>query len=90
VHVYSSAAIRRALDAGVKSIEQGHLADEETIKLIGERGAWLCTQPFERGDEPLSSANLAKTRNMVGAWKRILGWARKYNVKGCIRDGSAV
>lgn len=81
VHVYSSAAIRRALDAGVKSIEHGHLADEATIKLIGERGAWLSTQPFEPGDEPLSPANKVKTQNMVGAWKRILTWAKKYNVK---------
>lgn len=81
VHVYSSAAIRRSLDAGVKSIEHGHLADEATIKLIGERDAWLSTQAFEPGDEPLSPANKAKTQNMIGAWKRILTWAKKYNVK---------
>ena len=81
VHVYSPAAIRRALDAGVKSIEHGHLADEATVRLIGERGAWLSTQPFEPGDEPLSPASLAKTHTMVGAWERILTWARKYNVK---------
>lgn len=81
VHAYTSAAIRRALNAGVKSIEHGHLADEATIKLIGEHGAWLSTQPFEPGDEPLSPANKAKTQNMIGAWKRILAWAKKYNVK---------
>lgn len=33
--------IRRALDASVRSIEHGHLADEPTVKLIGEKGAWL-------------------------------------------------
>lgn len=80
VHVYSSAAIKRSLDAGVKSIEHGHLADEATIRLIAEHSAWLSTQAFEPGDEPLSPASKAKTQNMVGAWKRILTWAKKYKV----------
>lgn len=51
VHVYSSAAIPRALDAGVKSIEHGHLADEATIKLIGEKGLKPCLH-----DGPLLSS----------------------------------
>jgi len=42
----------------VKSIEHGHLA--ETIRLTGERGAWLSTQPFKPGDELLTPANLEK------------------------------
>ena len=80
-HVYTSPGIRRALDAGIKSIEHAHLADEATIQLIGEKGAWLSTQPFEPGDEPLSPANKAKISGMVGAWERILGWAKQHNVK---------
>lgn len=80
-HVYTVGGIRRALEASVKSIEHGHLADEATIRLIGEKGAWLSTQPFEPGDEPLSPKNLAKTTAMFGAWKRILGWAKQYGVK---------
>ena len=56
VHVYTSAGIRRALDAGIHSIEHGHLADEDTIRLIGEKGAWLSTQPFQLGDNPLTPA----------------------------------
>ena len=80
-HVYTVGGIRRALEAGVKSIEHGHLADEATIRLIGEKGAWLSTQPFEPGDEPLSPENLAKTKAIFGAWERILGWAKQYGVK---------
>jgi imidazolonepropionase-like amidohydrolase len=45
-HVYTVAGIRRALEAGVKSIEHGHLADEDSSRLIGKKGAWLSTQPF--------------------------------------------
>lgn len=81
VHVYTSKGIRRALDAGVLSIEHGHLADEAAIKLIAEKGAWLSTQPFEPGDDPLTAQQVQKTKFMVGAWERILGWAKKYGVK---------
>lgn len=60
-HVYTAAGIRRALKAGVRSIEHGHLADEATVKLITEKGAWLSMQPFEPGNEKLSPENLEKT-----------------------------
>ena len=46
VHAYSSAAVRRALAAGVQCIEHGHLMDEETAKLMADKGAWLSAQPF--------------------------------------------
>jgi imidazolonepropionase-like amidohydrolase len=50
LHVYTPKAIRQALDARVKSIEHGHLADEATIKLMAKKGAWLSTQPWETSD----------------------------------------
>jgi imidazolonepropionase-like amidohydrolase len=81
VHVYTSRGIRRALDAGVLSIEHGHLADEATVKLIADRGAWLSMQPFEPGDAPLSPQKAAKAKATVGAWKRVLEWAKKHHVK---------
>ena len=46
VHAYTPAAIRRAIAAGVKCIEHGHLMDEPTAKLIAEKGIWLSTQAF--------------------------------------------
>ena len=46
VHAYPPAAIRRALAVGVQCIEHGHLMDEETAKLMADKGAWLSTQPF--------------------------------------------
>jgi imidazolonepropionase-like amidohydrolase len=49
-HVYSAAGIRRALDAGVRSIEHGQLADEATARLMADSGAWWSIQPF-LGDE---------------------------------------
>jgi imidazolonepropionase-like amidohydrolase len=46
VHAYTPVAIERAIAAGVKCIEHGHLMDEASAKLIAENGIWLSTQPF--------------------------------------------
>ena len=46
VHAYTPAAIQRAIAAGVKCIEHGHLMDEATAKLMAEKGIWLSMQPF--------------------------------------------
>jgi len=45
-HVYTSQGIQRALKAGVKSIEHGHLADLDTIRMMRNEGAWWSIQPF--------------------------------------------
>ena len=46
VHAYTPESIQRAIAAGVKCIEHGHLMDEATAKLMAEKGIWLSTQPF--------------------------------------------
>jgi imidazolonepropionase-like amidohydrolase len=46
VHAYTPAAIRRSVEAGVRSIEHAHLIDETTMKLIAERGAFLSPQAY--------------------------------------------
>jgi imidazolonepropionase-like amidohydrolase len=40
-HAYSAAAVRRALEAGVRSIEHGNLIDAETAGAIRAAGAYL-------------------------------------------------
>ena len=40
-HVYGPRAIRNCLEAGVRSIEHGNLLDEETARLMAERGAYF-------------------------------------------------
>ncbi len=45
-HVYSPGGIQRALQAGVRSIEHGQLADEETVKMMADAGIWWSIQPF--------------------------------------------
>src|SRR6185369_17137225 len=46
VHAYTPESIQRAIRAGVKCIEHGHLMDEPTARLIAEKGIWLSTQAF--------------------------------------------
>ncbi|MBV8887021.1 MAG: amidohydrolase family protein, partial [Chroococcidiopsidaceae cyanobacterium CP_BM_RX_35] len=46
VHAYTPSAIQMAIRAGVKCIEHGQLMDEETAKIMAEKGIWLSIQPF--------------------------------------------
>ena len=82
-HVYTSAGIRRALEGGVLSIEHGHLADEATIALMAEKGAWLSIQALEPGDNKLSPAQFDKVKStgMIGSWQPALERARKHGTK---------
>lgn len=49
-HVMTDRAVRISLDAGVKSIEHGFFASDETLDIMKEKGAWLCPQPFLKSD----------------------------------------
>ena len=45
-HVYTPKGIQRAIRAGVKSIEHGQLADEESVRMMRDAGTWWSLQPF--------------------------------------------
>ncbi|NMM87606.1 amidohydrolase [Rhodococcus sp. SRB_17] len=81
-HVYNVTGIRRAIDAGVKSIEHGHLADEPTIALLAEKEIWLSLQPFALGDHHYPDPDRAgKDRDICSGTDKVYEWARKYGVK---------
>lgn len=50
-HVYTPTGIMRCLEAGVRSIEHGQLADEATIRAMAEADAWWSIQPFLADDD---------------------------------------
>jgi imidazolonepropionase-like amidohydrolase len=84
VHAYTSASIRRAIAAGVKCIEHGHLMDDATAKLIGERGIWLSTQAFpdEMADAfPPGSQERAKAFTVFAGTDKTIQLAKKYKLK---------
>ena len=86
-HVYTDEGIRRCLKAGVRSIEHGNFANEETIALMSEYGAYLdptfisLVQRIESaGETGLSDAIVDNLRKTVARGKQVYSWARKYNV----------
>lgn len=81
-HVYTVAGIHRAVQAGVKSIEHGHLADEPTITMLAERDVWLSTQPFAEHDHTFPDPDrAAKDRQVCEGTGQVYRWAKKYGVK---------
>ena len=82
VHVYNPRGIARAIKAGVRSIEHGHLIDEPTMKLLADSGAWLSMQAFTVEDNtypsPVQQANHLQICNGTD---RAYELAKKYNVK---------
>ncbi len=84
VHAYTSESIRRSIAAGVKCIEHGHLMDEDTAKLIAEKGIWLSTQAFpeELGDAfPPGSIERAKFMQVFAGTDKTFTLAKKYKIK---------
>jgi imidazolonepropionase-like amidohydrolase len=84
VHAYTPASIQRAIAAGVKCIEHGHLMDEATARLIAEKGIWLSTQPLpdEMADVfPPGSSERAKFREVLAGTEIVYGLARKHKIK---------
>lgn len=81
VHVYVPRAISRAIHAGVKSIEHGHLIDEPTMSLIAEKDVWLSMQPFTLEDNQYpTKEQQAKHEMVVRGTDSTYHLAKKYKV----------
>ena len=83
-HAYTPAAIARAIEAGVQSIEHAHLMDEATARLIAEKGVWLSTQTFpeDMGQAfPPGSDERSKFEEVLAGTDTTFTLARKYKVK---------
>ncbi|MDG0980167.1 MAG: amidohydrolase family protein [Halieaceae bacterium] len=53
-HVFTDKAAQRAVEAGVLSIEHGHLLGEETLRLMKKKGAFLSMQPILDDDDAIA------------------------------------
>ena len=84
VHAYTNESIRRAIAAGVKCIEHGHLMDEATAKLIAEKGIWLSMQalPDELAEVfPPGSFEREKAMEVFAGTDTTYRLAKKYKIK---------
>jgi imidazolonepropionase-like amidohydrolase len=84
VHTIADAAVRHAIGAGVQCIEHGHLATEDTIKLMAEKGTWLSMQPLLNDEDaipfpdPISQAKFIEATHGTD---NVYKLAKKYKVK---------
>jgi imidazolonepropionase-like amidohydrolase len=86
-HVYTDAGIRRCLKAGVRSIEHGNFANEETVAMMAEAGAFLdptfisLAQRIESAGETQLSPAIAKNlMRTISRGRQVYGWAKKHDV----------
>ncbi|GAB4367952.1 MAG: amidohydrolase family protein [Acidobacteriota bacterium] len=84
-HAYTSAAVQRLVNNGVKVIEHGHLIDEPTARLCAEKEVPISTQVavFElAGSLPgMTERNRAKLRRVLEGQERLMALIRKYRIK---------
>jgi imidazolonepropionase-like amidohydrolase len=84
VHAYTPVAIQRAIAAGVKCIEHGHLMDQQTAELMAAKGIWLSTQAFpdELADAfPPGSLERLKAGVVFAGTDRTFELAKKFRIK---------
>lgn len=85
VRAYTPLAIKTAINAGVKCIDHGQLADEATAKLMAEKGVWWSLQPFLDDEDvtpfPEGSENRIKQIEMTAGTDKAYALAKKYNIK---------
>jgi imidazolonepropionase-like amidohydrolase len=84
-HVFTDEATQRAVEAGVMSIEHGHLLTEKTLRLMKKKGAYLSMQPILDDEDAIpfaeGSENRRKFIEVTDGTDRVYRLARKVGVK---------
>ena len=81
VHAYTVRSVRRALDAGVKVIEHGQLLDEDTIKLLAAKGAFLSLQALDPAPATAPANVREKKDEVIRGTDNAFKWAKAHQVK---------
>lgn len=87
VHAYTDEAVRRCLEAGIRSIEHANFISEETVAMMGKYGAYFdptfisLVQRVESAPETgLSQTIVHNVTDAIERGKTVYGWARKHGV----------
>jgi imidazolonepropionase-like amidohydrolase len=87
-HAHAAEAVRRAVEAGARTIEHGALLDEETLALMKQRGVYyvpnlyLSEYYLEHGDEfGYTAEQLSWTRRLLPPRTEIFGRAAAMGVR---------
>ena len=85
-HVFTDEVAQRAIEAGVMSIEHGHLLTEPTLRLMKEKGAFLSMQPILDDEDAIPLPRDLKTGGkfvsvLTDGTNRVYPLAREIGVK---------
>jgi len=85
IHANTDAAIRMWIEAGAKSIEHGFFIEEDTAKLMAEKGVWWCMQPMDaHGEDAFKFENpvsTAKYERALAGMDKVVALTKKHKVK---------
>jgi imidazolonepropionase-like amidohydrolase len=83
VHAYTPRTIRRAIEAGARCVEHGHLMDDPTAKLMADKGMWWSLQPFLGDDDavPLSGQSRVNQLQVNAGTERAYALAKQYKIR---------
>jgi imidazolonepropionase-like amidohydrolase len=85
VHAYTPRAIQTAIRGGVRCIDHGQLMDEETARIMADKGIWFSSQAFlanqYSNSYPEGSASRAKQLEMSAGTDTAFGLAKKHKLK---------
>jgi imidazolonepropionase-like amidohydrolase len=84
-HVFTDEAAQRAIEAGVMSIEHGHLLTEKTLRMMKKKGVFLSMQPILDDEDAIpfeeGSESRRKYIQVTEGTDRVYGLAREIGVK---------
>ena len=83
VHAYTPAAIQRAINAGVKVIDHGHLMDDATAQMIAKRGIWLSFQAFldDEAASPVAPTSRARQLQVFTGTENTIALVKKHKIR---------
>lgn len=83
VHASTDASIRMAIEAGARSIEHGFLLEDDTLKLMADKGIWLSIQPLLNDEDafPFTDENQLKWIEVTNGTDKVYKLAKKHKVK---------
>ncbi len=83
VHAYAPNTVQRAVAAGVPCVEHAHLMDEETARMMADKGIWLSMQPFLTMADAASQTGpgAERVQQLFAGTPRVYDYVRKYGIK---------
>ncbi|MGL4291118.1 MAG: amidohydrolase family protein [Phreatobacter sp.] len=83
VHAYTPLTVQRAIAAGARCIEHGHLMDDATAGLMAEKNIWLSMQPFlsDADSVPLTGPSRTRQLQVFAGTDGTYALARKHGLR---------